>query len=845
MKSSKDVLELLSRLMDEDVGEISSREDKYNKLYDYVHDKLVKALDQGAYIANSEIIRKLDELLEGYSVYNLINKIVGKELLVFRGAPYHLQKRVFEPILGRCNWIRNNSNLPMFIINGDANRDIIYAVTYMNKIIEIDKEDYVCITRELYKNNLEIRKLLKCFFVFSNHDFENITFLVMPEYVDENNSIYESLKRLITDEYLFVDSDGVWEKIKKRSSFRQLSYIGEGNLAADRLYIDKDDVIISDIIGLLNKKNRPRINFNIESELLDILLDAEVYYENQIGRVVANIEMLSKDSVMLEDGMIKSQVNTYKRKLFTQKESLELGKKQFMTMRDEVLGLAKEYETELSDALLHDVDGIADASAYINTLLSIFFKYVSSRQIEGIKKCIFKLRRAKYKYPEACDMVLKCVQGTDITPSEINRLKKFPDSNWEIAKIKVMLSKQLKLKYDDIKEIIRNIDGHYDSGKEYYFLGKKKLDEKNIIEAKQDFEIALDYDYMKAGTELIKMAEKYPECEIDIGELAENLVPEANYNVGCNSLYSENKYRKGIVNIKMAASKEYLDAVILIADFLFGECKEITWQEMKNPENVTKVNNVIRLYEYLERKNVSSEGANSERVYLLRVGLMYCKLAEYARAYNYLKNLDMPEAQYECARMCQYGDGVAKDLNKAKKHYQNIKGVYKDSDVQLAKINSQLQKVSQSNQKSYSQTKSYQSSSYTTSSSSSYCFITTAACLALQASKDCNELNRLRKFRDEYILNEGNDGENLVAEYYRIGPMIVNYIDSEWNPFSIYKELWEEYILVSCEYIEKEMWEKARQVYISMVKKLCEKYSVPVMNSIMEKYEIKVKLSDG
>ena len=184
---------------------------------------------------------------------------------------------------------------------------------------------------------------------------------------------------------------------------------------------------------------------------------------------------------------------------------------------------------------------------------------------------------------------------------------------------------------------------------------------------------------------------------------------------------------------------------------------------------------------------------------------------------------------------------VLKCIN-TERELQEINPNYKDVSRQYEKIcryikNDELKKE----RESYNENSDYTSTSSTISSSSSFCFITTAACLALNKDKDCNELNELRKFRDSHILGNGEDGNDLVEEYYRIGPTIVNNIDREWNPFAIYTELWQDYILPSYDMIKENKNEDAKLIYIEMVKSLCEKYNVPVKKNIMKKYSIKIK----
>lgn len=55
------------------------------------------------------------------------------------------------------------------------------------------------------------------------------------------------------------------------------------------------------------------------------------------------------------------------------------------------------------------------------------------------------------------------------------------------------------------------------------------------------------------------------------------------------------------------------------------------------------------------------------------------------------------------------------------------------------------------------------------------CFITTAVCNHRGLEDDCRELEILRKFRDEYLLNKP-EGNELVKEYYRVAPEIAEKI---------------------------------------------------------------------
>lgn len=78
--------------------------------------------------------------------------------------------------------------------------------------------------------------------------------------------------------------------------------------------------------------------------------------------------------------------------------------------------------------------------------------------------------------------------------------------------------------------------------------------------------------------------------------------------------------------------------------------------------------------------------------------------------------------------------------------------------------------------------------------------------MALQDTDDCEELEILRHFRDLHIQNTP-EGEAIVAEYYRVGLIIVNCIENLPDPSAHYLLLWEKYIAPSCQLIKAKQWE--------------------------------------
>ena len=95
------------------------------------------------------------------------------------------------------------------------------------------------------------------------------------------------------------------------------------------------------------------------------------------------------------------------------------------------------------------------------------------------------------------------------------------------------------------------------------------------------------------------------------------------------------------------------------------------------------------------------------------------------------------------------------------------------------------------------------------------------------------ELNLLRWFRDNK-LQSTPQGEAIVREYYRVGPLLVQAIDRTPDPDALYQSLWEDYIRPSCTALENRQWEPAKQIYVRMVKTLCLRFGVEVRPQICE-----------
>lgn len=103
------------------------------------------------------------------------------------------------------------------------------------------------------------------------------------------------------------------------------------------------------------------------------------------------------------------------------------------------------------------------------------------------------------------------------------------------------------------------------------------------------------------------------------------------------------------------------------------------------------------------------------------------------------------------------------------------------------------------------------------------CYITTAVCQSLAKPDNCFELNAIRKFRDNWLKHQ-EDGNEIVENYYRLAPLIVEKINNGLDSDRIYLEIWNSYLKQFFEMICGGKNEMAKKIYLNMVDDLSARY---------------------
>lgn len=95
------------------------------------------------------------------------------------------------------------------------------------------------------------------------------------------------------------------------------------------------------------------------------------------------------------------------------------------------------------------------------------------------------------------------------------------------------------------------------------------------------------------------------------------------------------------------------------------------------------------------------------------------------------------------------------------------------------------------------------------------CFLTTAVCEYLGKPDDCEELTKLREFRDNWLKKQP-DGEELIAEYYRLAPLIVSKMKQSPHYSEYCEKLYSQYITPCLNLITQHKNEECKILYTKM-----------------------------
>ena len=817
---------VITKLMDENIDEVSELELSYQSLANNILKSLPKTLDNGAYIDNATVIRRISSTLEMNEVLVKVPRLIGKHLISLYSKGSKL-KEVLSAVIDDAELIDLNNNLPHLVlptIHGETHK--IYALTYCDKLVELSLDEFRLINTQLYKVGVECRLLIKAFISYHTMKYEHETYLLIPTYVEESNAFYELLQDKIDEHVIIPHKELNLYQVRKFQNQKDTYFLGSeeafnalkgNNKFPEVIFSDTEDALYS----LLESWNQFTLNTMLSAEVERILLDVRLFYAHRIGELQKKLERFNKDIVSVSDEELKEEIQGYRNTLRDHMATLQVKSIDFDKVYNMIIKNVYSFEKNLFNIFDYAEGAVNfNTSRYIQVLLRVFFKHLLGNFLSEAHNDIQKLRKVGYGHLKTCEIVVKYKEGHALTVDEMEYIKSLPSDSYQIAKMQLMLSSKVNFTQKQIEQLVPYLDP-IETGKENYYLGLYLINQNKYKAGTNKLLEAMELDYNWAGKRLMDLYHMDSNL-IDLETLAMYLIPEASYLLARE--VEDTKARKADVYYKIAASRQHQDAIEHLADELYWEYIRLPYQECQDSEVQDSIYNVIDLYLYLMKKDRNEE-------YQLRIGLLYNKVQDYGRAYELLSELSHEEAIYTCARMLEYGNGVSKNLTKAKSLYQKIPE-YRDSLKRFKKIKAIESKKAK--ESTYSESRSYERSYSSSGSSSSGCFVITATCAALQKDRNWMDISKLIKFRNAFVRMEGAES---VAEYYRLGPMIVDSINAEEQPKEMYQNLWNTYIEPSLISFFEGKLEDVKRIYVNMCKMLCEKYDIPVEDHILRKYK--------
>lgn len=832
MSTADNKINLLAKLLNEDVENNTVNED-FNDIYTTIKVDFIPKLEKSTFPRKTRILANIESYLEWIESLINVNDIVGNSFIGVLGSDYGTCKNIINKLIEEDSekLYMNNTNIPALIVNDD-NKEIKLLNRLDNEVI-LSINEYEVTTKELYKSNIDIREFIKVFTFKENIKLKNTGIAYLPDYCTRTSQHFKSILEYSNSIFIYANEKNNWKFNLKNLS--QVAYkkdicifVKDENINEVKDYISKQEGNLSNINiydinenfnNIIEKYDYNVNEINITDKLISILNEIELYYFNHIEKEKRRLNYINKDLVSISDNSTKESIKEIRKNIILNLENEEKLYYELKKELDLLLSKVKELDERFLNIFKEKNNNVTVVTPSLQELwVKIALQMIDMKNTKGCNEYINKLERSRYKNTFIISMLLNSKMKTKVEYTNIVSLNNIIDDNYLVYKAKIVFRNQLGL--DDCKagEMFFKIPRKYRDKHYEYFVAGAYLENSNYKKAIELYYEALELGSIKAGERLLQLAKS--DSSIDKEYLAQNMVPAANYEVGINFI-NNNRYAKGLTYIKIAAALENLSAIKYLADNQYNKIIKNYRYKQENSNFGVESNKLLQLYSYLLAKS------KNDKDILEKIGFIYLAIEDYRRALEFLSKSGTAYALYSCGNIYQYGKGtIAQDIYEAKKIFK------KAADLGHTKAKVEYEKVCGWIQANEYKTQARKSSNYSTTSSYSYesssgglCFITTATCVALNKEDDCEELLAFKHYRDTVLIYE-SDGSELIREYYRIAPRIVEAIESEKDSKQLYQKLWDDYIVVGYKYLLKNDMIKAKETYVNMVLSLCKKYKV-------------------
>ncbi|MDR1499301.1 MAG: hypothetical protein LBS34_03370 [Rickettsiales bacterium] len=359
-----------------------------------------------------------------------------------------------------------------------------------------------------------------------------------------------------------------------------------------------------------------------------------------------------------------------------------------------------------------------------------FLQLYHARDAKKAQRLSQEMSDAGYPHTSVLTLYLAKLSRSALPDESLSYLSSCPDKNQFLLRTVVHFRKKLHI-LDDVAGSIahsfplKSADELYVHGT--WLLNKTEQKEKGLCELRT----SLSMGDLRAGEVLLNHGNNDWDT---LRFLAKHHIAEANYILGKQLIHSDFTNNRGWTELKIAAALGNYCAMEEIANHEYWIAKKAHHSKLrgddiprKEMERAQKANaNAKLLYERIISKNAASVKAVSN------YGEILYNDRDFIGALAVLKNCPDTRAQIFCGRMFENSEGVAQDLQCAKQYYEKAANAGNMEALnRLKEVNEKIQTRKEKQETSPQGYGRREESRSSTTTSSGWCFITTATCLAL------------------------------------------------------------------------------------------------------------------
>lgn len=812
----ENVFELLSRLLAEQDIESTELTQLYDELYGFVNTDFSRALDQTEYTAKFRIVAELDDFLAQIGLLLKLPELAGKTVVGLIGTSSPQYFDVIRQLTGgRDALLKFSRNVPTVVYHSQAGEPV-RAINILDNTVILEKWEFTATNAEIYKHHIDIRRFINAFAIPLENGWQNIAFVVLPLYALKDKEYYKNLLEMLDAAIIPADEKGKWQedlRMVRGGRNRLPVYLVENGRDLNHIKMDQD-LTISDaaqLVKWIQGFDKPRNNLMFVPRALRICNQVNVQINKKREKRDGLFADINRDLINIRDEETREITHQLKEELLAEKDTADRGFKTYKQAVGQLLVTAAQLEQKFRGRLKNPVFTQYHGD-YDGLIAGLCYQLIEAHEFVVCQPYIGILLERGYQKAYLLSLYLHAERGDKVPAAELELLKQDCSGDLQVRRAKVKFRRELGLKAAEYYELVRTCRNRNDlTADEVELLGDSCCSD-DLSQAISYYQQALKMGSNSAGKKLLDIPQY--QTERNLYFLATALDPEATYLYGVEKL-KERKWREGLKYLKISAALGNRKAIRYLADYY-------SRQSSKNQDDEgfdDAAYNAIALYQYLDSVQ---EGDDWMYYYLAR---LYHRQEEYIRALEYFQRSNTAEACYMLGRMYQYGNGVAQDLQEAKKQFCiAMENGHNRAAAEYAKVCKWIQS-NQASQTVHNVTDYTPKTTSTYTGSSGGCFITTATCRALGKGDDCRELTAFRAYRDGYLVHDP-DGPALIREYYRIAPLIVSKIEARSDSETVYLNLYHDYIAQGYECLKIGELQQAKTTYIKMVLSLCKEFSI-------------------